>query len=124
MSELVNLTIDGTPVSVPLGGDTGVLALLATDDGPDSRPIPDRTVIFIGERAGGGRFGASAKTGLDGQAVLVPASWPAGSYTVRAYFGQDALALPDGTVTSFADTFYGSSASGPPVRKVPPWRSP
>jgi Ca2+-binding RTX toxin-like protein len=96
---------------VPLGGDTGVVALLATDDGAASRPIPDRTVIFIGERAGGGRFGASAKTGLDGQAVLVPASWPAGSYTVQAYFGQDALTLPDGTVAGFTDAFYGPSAS-------------
>jgi CSLREA domain-containing protein len=101
-----NTTLAISPASATAQVDqtTGIVAVLRDSAG---RPIADRTVAFVAD--GPARFARTTKTGLDGRAVLGSVPWPAGSYTIVAYFG-GTVPLPGGN-QEFGDLFYNPSQS-------------
>jgi CSLREA domain-containing protein len=85
------------------GGEVSIVVRL-TD--VFDQPIGDRTVLFIANGPGGA-FGRTAKTSPEGRAALGRVLWPAGSYTITAYFGGIAP-LPSGNV-NVPDLYYNGA---------------
>jgi CSLREA domain-containing protein len=98
------LAITPANATITIGQPTGIVATLRDSAG---RPIADRTVAFVA--SGAGNFARTTKTGPDGRAVLGSVPWPAGTYSVTAYFG-GAVPLPGGSQV-FGDLFYNPSQS-------------
>ena len=107
--ERENTSLDLTPVSstASVGGPTELFAELTAAGG---KSVDDRTIIFIGSGQSGS-FAQTAKTNFNGQAVLGIVTWPAGTYSVRAYFA-GTIPLPGGAVV-LNDQFYNPASDGP-----------
>ncbi|HMO56236.1 MAG TPA: right-handed parallel beta-helix repeat-containing protein [Roseiflexaceae bacterium] len=106
--------LSSLPLSVP-EGDSINLALRLVD--PFGRPIADRSIFFVATGTAG-TFGKTAKTSNEGRAVLGRVPWPAGSYSVNAYFAA-VVPTPNGSITT-SDTYYQGAIAGPLALTITP----
>ena len=103
------LDLSGPTQPVGRGEDTGVVATLRA--GPD--PVGERSVLFVARQGGAVVAAAVRTTRPDGTAALGALDLPAGTSSVRAFFGTENVEVVGGEHAGSTDPDHEASVSAP-----------